>query len=124
MSVAFSPNGTLILTGGRDRAVRLWDAATLLPIGPALLHRETVYRVGFSADGYRLITGAADGRTRVWQRYAPRPGGAQQVMAWVEAETGLRLGDEGAIHLLPSEAWSKSRAATPNASPQTAPSKP
>eukprot|EP00913_Durusdinium_trenchii_P010890 g10219.t1 len=58
-SVDFSPDGELLLTGGRDRTVRLWKIPTSEQIGEPLLHNERV------AQGDRLLAGYADGSARL-----------------------------------------------------------
>src|SRR5436305_189440 len=41
-SVAFSPDGKTILTGGQDCMARLWDVATMRPIGPPIVHDDYI----------------------------------------------------------------------------------
>jgi tetratricopeptide (TPR) repeat protein len=65
-SVAFSPEGKTILTGGRDNTARLWDAATGLSVGKALEHRDYVTAVAFSPDGKTILTGSGDKSARLW----------------------------------------------------------
>ena len=65
--MAFSPDGTLIVSGGIDYAVRLWDATTGQQIGPQLIgHKGLVTSVGFSPDGTRIASGSTDGTVRLW----------------------------------------------------------
>jgi WD40 repeat protein len=71
-AVAWSADGKLIASGGQDRVVRVWDAATgkqLLALGG---HARTVSAVAFSRDGKRLAS-ASGGISREWPAVAPNP---------------------------------------------------
>ncbi len=63
---SFSPDGTRIVTGSRDRTAKVWDART----GTALLelkgHMGAVGSASFSPDGTRIVTGSDDGTAKVW----------------------------------------------------------
>ena len=65
-SVGWSPDGARVVSGGGDRAVRVWDAVTgehvLQLAGPA----GGVGSVAWSPDGARLVSGSLDGLVRVW----------------------------------------------------------
>jgi WD40 repeat protein/serine/threonine protein kinase len=65
-SVAFSPDGRTIATGGRDRAVRLWTVAGHRPAGTLAGHRHPVSTAAFSPDGRTLATGGHDGEVILW----------------------------------------------------------
>ncbi|KAG6331608.1 hypothetical protein ID866_7480 [Astraeus odoratus] len=69
MSVAFSPDGTRIISGSHDNTVRVWDAekGKGVQIGrPLEGHSNGVTSVAFSPDGTRIIAGLHDHTVRVW----------------------------------------------------------
>jgi hypothetical protein len=86
-SVAFSPSGRRIVTGGDDGTVRVWDASNgqeLLALeGPA----EGVLSVAFSPDG-SIAAGSADHKVWMWEMASP-----DQLTAWRKEEqrAGERL---------------------------------
>ena len=55
-SVAFSPDGTLLASGGID-AVRLWDPTTSQALAVLTGNRSSVSAVAFSSDGRTLASG-------------------------------------------------------------------
>jgi WD40 repeat protein len=66
LALAFSPDGGMLLSGGRDRTVRCWDLASLRereawswPVG-------VVYSLAVAPDGLTAAAGGNAGRTVVW----------------------------------------------------------
>ena len=60
-SVAFSPDGTKIVTGSWDKTAKVWNAKT-----GECLHTLTGTSVAFSPDGTKIVTGSFDNKAKVW----------------------------------------------------------
>jgi WD40 repeat protein len=72
-TLALSPDGRLLVSGGSDQAVRFWElpAGRLLPgVSP---HHAEVTSVAFARDGKTVISGATDGGVWLWDTAPPRP---------------------------------------------------
>jgi len=78
-AAAFSPDGKTILTGSRDNAARLWNAADGAPIGKPMVHQGTVWAVAFSPDGKAVLTGSEDNAARLWNAADGAPVGKPMV---------------------------------------------
>ena len=72
LDVVYSADGRLLVSLGRDRSVRVWDAATGRPLG--LLHNEAgpIHAVALAEEGTLLVAACAvndpdrDTLLRVW----------------------------------------------------------
>jgi WD40 repeat protein len=73
--IAWSPDGTRLLSGGIDGTVRIWDAATGLQQAVLRGHVDRVRAVAWSPDGTRIASAAEDGTVLVRdpERPATRP---------------------------------------------------
>lgn len=106
-ALAASPDGTRLVTGGRDGTLRVWDAAS----GECTARVEgapdaAIYSVAFSSDGARIVTGSEDQTVRLWDAKS----GVQLCLigqhdAWVSsvshAQSGLiaSAADDGSARL-------------------------
>lgn len=64
-SVAYSPNGSQIVTGSTDGTAKLWSAQTGNLIRTFSESGE-VWSAVFSPDGTQVLTGVADGTVKLW----------------------------------------------------------
>ncbi|KAF9957305.1 hypothetical protein BGZ72_001943 [Mortierella alpina] len=67
LDAAFSPQGDLIATGGRDQMVRLWDVETGVCRGSMSGHSGIIRSVAFSLDGRHIASSGDDTRVRLWE---------------------------------------------------------
>ena len=65
-SVAFSPDGGRIVSGGRDNSIRVWDAATGEVVATLISPGRVVTSVVYSPDGRHIVSGDRDDTVRVW----------------------------------------------------------
>ena len=66
-SIAFSPDGTKIVSGSEDTTIRIWEASSGMEILPPLQgHDRRVTSVAFSQDGMTIVSGSVDKTVRVW----------------------------------------------------------
>ena len=65
VSVAFSPDGSKILTGSRDSIARLWDIQGN-QIGKDMKHLGAINSIAFSPDDTHILTGSNDKTAKLW----------------------------------------------------------
>jgi WD40 repeat protein len=67
LAVAWSPDGTLLATGGTDSVVRILQNKANSPPVELKGHTDWVSSVAFSPDGRLFASGSADRTARVWK---------------------------------------------------------
>jgi len=65
-TIAFSKNGKMIVSGGNDNTVVIWDVSTGKSIKNLFGHSNYVRTISFSPDGTKLASGSKDGTIILW----------------------------------------------------------
>ena len=65
-SVAFSPDGKTLASGGGDNVIHLWDIRTGKREMTLMGHTNGVFSLAFSPDGKTLASGSVDSDIRLW----------------------------------------------------------
>jgi WD40 repeat protein len=65
-SVAFSQDGSRVVSGSDDKMVRIWNVTTGGVEAELKGHTDRVTYVAFSQDGSRVFSGTEDNRVRIW----------------------------------------------------------
>jgi WD40 repeat protein len=66
LSVAFSPGGRSLVTGGEDVTARLWELPSGRQLGVLRGHSGRVLDASFTPDGKGVVTASADATARVF----------------------------------------------------------
>jgi WD40 repeat protein len=108
-SVAFSPDGTRIVSGSYDNTVRVWDTVSGAEALPPLRgHESWVNSVAFSPDGTRIVSGSHDDTVRVWDTVSgaeallPLRGHESEVNSVAFSPDGTRIvsgSDDGTVRV-------------------------
>ena len=76
LSVAFSHDGRLLVSGGADTTIRRWDATTGRQVGAPLAgHTGNVFSLALSSDGRWLASAGSDATVRLWDLSSAHPSG-------------------------------------------------
>jgi tetratricopeptide (TPR) repeat protein len=68
-AVAFSPDGSRLVSGGDDETVRVWDLETKDLL--LTLRDRSIGSIAFSADGTRLASASGDKSVLIWETESP-----------------------------------------------------
>lgn len=66
-AVAYSPDGSELLTGGRDAHLKVWDAGNDYVAKTSIVaHMYAINDIVFSPDGHFFATGSMDKSVKIW----------------------------------------------------------
>jgi RNA polymerase sigma factor (sigma-70 family) len=105
LTLAISPDGKTLASGGWDTTVRLWDVATGKELRTLNGHRNQVYTLAFSPDGKTLASGGWDRTVRLWdvatgKELRTLDGHKASVRALAFSPDGKSLASGGGDHLV------------------------
>jgi WD40 repeat protein/serine/threonine protein kinase len=107
LAAALTRHGKLGLTGGEDRALRLWDLRTGRCLCTLEGHGGAVTAACLAVGGRRALSGSADGSLRVWapgsgrclRTLAAHPGGVTAVAVTADWKYALSAGADRALRV-------------------------
>ena len=65
-SVAYSPDGTKIISGSTDKTIKIWNANTGECLQTLEGHLDIILSVAYSPDGTKIISGSSDKTIKIW----------------------------------------------------------
>src|SRR5689334_743932 len=66
VAVVFTPDGNKLVSGSRDRTIKIWDLASGKAERILTNHTGAVYSLAFSHDGQWMASGAGDKQILLW----------------------------------------------------------
>ncbi len=65
-AIAFSPDGSRILSGSDDKTLKVWDASTGQEMLTLEGHTKSIRDAAYSPNGSRIVSGSSDATLRIW----------------------------------------------------------
>jgi WD40 repeat protein/RsiW-degrading membrane proteinase PrsW (M82 family) len=94
-SVVFSPDGSILASGGFDHAIKLWDVSTGTLLKTFKGHSDFVLSVTFSPDGNVLASSSYDKSIKLWEVNSGKV--LRTMRGHTDAVTSVALSPDGQI---------------------------
>ncbi|MCG3198485.1 MAG: CHAT domain-containing protein [Candidatus Omnitrophica bacterium] len=118
-SLAFSPDGTLLLAGGAEGEIECWKVEGFRRLFSFAGHSDRVRALAFASDGTRLFSGSSDKSLKVWELLenearelvsfeGAHSGGVTQLAYDPSSRLLVSGGMEGSVNIWPAFPWSLS----------------
>jgi WD40 repeat protein len=116
VGAAFTPDGSILATGGEEGTAKLWDVASLREIATLKGHLRSIHALDISPDGRRLATaGGGDESVKLWdirthQELITLSGEGSMVNQLAFSPDGNKivgLNSEGQLHIWRAPAWAE-----------------
>jgi hypothetical protein len=115
-SVAFSPDGKSLVSGGNDPTIFIWDLSNPQAGRKLVGHKQEVYSVAFSTDGKRIASASFDTNVIVWDVASGQPlktlAGANKMSAAIfSSDDGwlATAGWDGNVTVWDTNSWQTAR---------------
>ncbi|TAG96833.1 MAG: hypothetical protein EAZ09_05370 [Oscillatoriales cyanobacterium] len=66
--VSFSPDGTMIASGGVDKKIIIWNQVGKMLFSPSEGHKETIWSVRFSPNSQFVASASIDDTIKIWSK--------------------------------------------------------
>ena len=66
--VSFSPDGTMIASGGADKKIIIWNQVGKMLFSPSEGHKETIWSVRFSPNSQFVASASIDDTIKIWSK--------------------------------------------------------
>ncbi len=106
----FSPDGAMFAATLGNRSVRLWDVATVRPIGATVMLRDECRSLAFRPDGQSLLTVDERGNLKSWPVPRRAEGTIESLMRRVQVRTDMQIDKVKEIAILSPDEWEQLRA--------------